>query len=379
MKSLILYAYPPESDGQSLQGDFLRRGIIEAGEEAIPCHFKESYQKEFYLKHSKPDVAFGIGFWGNVPEVITEPLKYGITPVPWFNADGWIANYQKEFNDLDFMFTTSDWVKSLYKRDGVDTNKIVPMHIGIDADLFRPLNNVDSNNGIREMLGIDKTDKIIMTVGGDTASKGSQEMIKALAGVNKEFKNWKYVCKCWPSNGASEWREKEVKLAKKLGIMDNMVFVEDEFTPEFMVPLLNAADVYAAPSRIEGFGMIQVEAMACGKPVISINKMGPGETILHNKTGFLAEVAEEVKLSEEWAFKHMGFTKKHLVKFDNPKTFAYRADVNDLREQTLKLFSDDSLRETMGKNAREHVLKNFRYQDTAKKMLAITKKKLDLE
>jgi len=379
MKSLILYAYPPESDGQSLQGDFLRKGIIEAGEEAIPCHFKKSYQKEYYLKHLKPDVAFSIGFWGNVPDVITEPLKHGITPVPWFNADGWIANYQKEFNDLDLMFTTSDWVKSLYKRDGVDVSKIVPMHIGIDTEIFKPTNDIASNNAIRKMLGINETDKIIMTIGGDTTSKGSQEMMQALAEVNKEFKNWKYVCKAWPSKGALEWRAKEIQMAKDLGIFDNMVFIEDVFTPEFMVPLLNAADIYAAPSRIEGFGMIQVEAMSCGKPVISINKMGPSETIIHNKTGFLADVAEEVQLSEEWAFKHMGFTKDHLVKFDNPKTFAYRADVNQLKEQTLKLLSDDSLRETMGNNAREHVLNNFRYQDISKRMLDITKKRLNLE
>ena len=379
MKNLILYSYPPEADGQSLQGDFLRKGILVAGEEAIPCHFKKSYQKEFYLKHVKPDVAFSIGFWGNVPDVIREPLKYGVKPVPWFNADGWVANYQKEFNDLDLMFTTSEWVKGLYKRDGVDVSKIVPMHIGIDTEMFKPTNDIASNNAIREMLGINKTDKIIMTIGGDTTSKGSQEMMQALAEINKEFKNWKYVCKAWLSKGALEWRKKEIALVKELGIYENMIFIEDTFTPEFMVLLLNAADIYAAPSRIEGFGMIQVEAMSCGKPVISINKMGPGETIIHNKTGFLADVAEEVQLCEEWAFKHMGFTKKHLIKFDHPKTFAYRADIDQLREHTLKLLSDDSLRETMGAQAREHVLKNFDYRDIAKKMLSITKEKLNLE
>jgi len=379
MKNLILYAYPPEADGQSLQGDFLRKGILEAGEEAIPCHFKESFQKEFCMKHLKPDVAFSIGFWGNVPEVIQEPMKHGITPVPWFNADGWVANYQKEFDDLELMFTTSDWVKNIYRRDGCNVNKIVPMHIGIDVNMFKPLNNHESNMFMRKMLGINETDKLIMTIGGDTTSKGSQEMMYALAEVNKEFKNWKYVLKSWPSECGDEWREKEVELSKKLGIFDNMVFIEDEFTPEFMVPLLNAADIYAAPSRIEGFGMIQVEAMACGKPVISINKMGPGETIVHNKTGLLAEVGEEVRLSDEWAFKHMGFSRKHLVKFDHPKTFAYRADVNDLRDHTLKLLSDDSLRETMGAQAREHVVKNFDYRDIAKRMLAITKDRLGLE
>ena len=263
MKCLVLYAHPPEPDGQSLQGDFLYHGLLKNNHKAIPCHFKESYQKEFYLKYEKPDVAFGIGFWGIVPEVITEPLKYGVKPVPWFNADGWVANYQKEFNELDLMFTTSKWVRDVYERDGIDVSNVVPMHIGIDTDFFKPTNDLNSNNNIRKLLGIDPNEKIIMTIGGDTSSKGSQEMLRALAEVNKEFKNWKYICKSWPSDCADEWREKEIKLAKELGIRDKVLFVEDEFSQEFMVPLLNAADIYAAPSRIEGFGMIQVEAMAC--------------------------------------------------------------------------------------------------------------------
>ncbi len=379
MKSLVFYAYPPEPDGQSLQGDFLYKGILNTGNEAIPCHFRDSIQKRFYLKYLKPDVAFGIGFWGNVPDVVRMPLKYGVTPVPWFNADGWVANYQKEFDALDLMFTTSNWVRDIYKRDGNDVSKIIPMHIGIDTGLFKPLNDAQLNSNIRNMLGVQPHEKLIMTIGGDTTSKGSQEMFKALAEVDKEFKNWKYVCKSWPSECAQEWREKEMAMVEELGIKDKVIFLEDEFSPDFMVPFLNAADIYAAPSRIEGFGMIQVEAMSCGKPVISINKMGPCETIKHNETGFLAGVAEEVKLSEEWAFRHMGFTKKHLVKFDHPKTFAYRADVNDLREFTLKLLSDDALRESMGQKAREHVLNNFDYKDISKKMVDITKEKLSLE
>jgi len=99
-------------------------------------------------------------------------------------------------------------------------------------------------------------------------------------------------------------------LAESLGIKDKIIFVDDQFSQEFMVYLLNAADIYAAPSRIEGFGMIQVEAMSCGKPVISINKMGPSETIIHNKTGFLAKVSEEIKLDSEWVYPSMGFEKQ---------------------------------------------------------------------
>ena len=379
MKCLVLYAYPPEPDGCSLQGDMLYKGLLNHKQDATPCHFKESIQKDFYLKHFKPEAAFGIGFWGNVPEIVVEPQKHGVDTVPWFNADGWVANYQEEFDNLDLMFTTSEWVKSIYKRDGVNVSKIIPMHIGIDTDLFKPLNNFNQKSSMRSMLGVKPEEKMILTAGGDVTSKGAQEMFHALAKVNKDFKNWKYVCKSWPSECSSEWREKEEALVKKLGIEDKVIFIEDEFSPEFMVHLLNAADIYAAPSRIEGFGMIQVEAMACGKPVVSINKMGPSETILHNKTGFLAKVAEEIKLSEEWVYPHMGYNSKKLVKFESPKTFAYRADPDDLAKYTSKLLTQDNLREDMGRAARKHAVEKFHYNNISKQMLDITKKKLSLK
>ncbi len=379
MKCLVLFPYPVESDGQSLQGYYLLQGLKYHGVDAVPCHFNNSIQKEFLLRHFNPDVAIGIGFWGNVPEIIQEPLKFGVIPVPWFNADGWVANYKNEFNRLKLMFTTSKWVKSVYERDGVDVSKIIPMHIGIDTELFKPIENKEINLALRRMLGVRDDEIMILTIGGEVTSKGAQEMFKALAQINKEFTNWVYVCKSWPSENSSEWREKEEQLLDELGIKNKVIFVDDVFSPEFMADILNACDIYAAPSRIEGFGMIQVEAMACGKPVISINAGGPAETIIHGKTGFLAGVAEEIKLNEEWAYPYMGFSSRQIIKFDKPKTFAYRANIDDLEKYTLMLLTDEKLRKEMGKAGREHAVKNFDYKVTSKKMLDVIKEKMGLE
>jgi alpha-maltose-1-phosphate synthase len=378
MRCLLLYPYPVEPDGVSLQGYYLALGLRNLGVEVIECHYKESIQKEFYLKYLKPDFVIGIGFWGNVPDILLDPQKYGLEVIPWFNADGWVANYREEFEKLKLMFTTSEWVKSIYKRDGVDVSKIVPMHIGIDTNLFKPNNNSESNLNLRRLLGVKDGELMILTMGGDVTSKGAQEMIKALAQVNKEFTNWVYVCKSWPSECAEKWREFEEALADELGIRDKIIFLDDTFAPEFMVNMLNACDIYAAPSRIEGFGMIQVEAMACGKPVISINVGGPATTIIHNKTGFLAGIAEEVKLTEEWVYPHMGFEEQKKIKFEVPKTFGYRANVEDLRKYTLMLLKNEKLREEMGKAGREHVVKTMDYHVIAKQMLDIIKERLDL-
>lgn len=226
------------------------------------------------------------------------------------------------------------------------------------------------------MLGVRDDEKMILTMGGDVTSKGAQEMMKALAEINRDFKNWRYVCKAWPSEVAHEWRGMEEKLAEELGIREKISFIDDTWSNEFMVNVINACDIYAAPSRIEGFGMIQVEAMACGKPVISINVGGPAETIIHEKTGYLARVADEIKLNEEWAYPSMGFSTRQIVKFNSPKTFAYRANIEDLKNYTLRLLTNPELCKQLGEQGRKHAVENFDYNVIARRMLNVIRERL---
>jgi glycosyltransferase involved in cell wall biosynthesis len=168
-------------------------------------------------------------------------------------------------------------------------------------------------------------------------------------------------------------------LIDKLGLDRGKIqYLSGAFSHDFMAYLLSACDIYAAPSRLEGFGMIQMEAEACGVPVISINVGGPVDTIVHGKTGFLASVANKVELSEEWAYEGMGFAADHKVKFDEPKVFAYRANTAELAEYTLKLLTDDNLRLEMGKSAHEHALANFQYQNVAKKALKLIEENIKI-
>jgi len=53
--------------------------------------------------------------------------------------------------------------------------------------------------------------------------------------------------------------------------------------------VIAAADVVVCPSDFESYGRVNVEAMATGKPVVSTNRGGPSETVLHGETGFLVE------------------------------------------------------------------------------------------
>ncbi|MDD5071866.1 MAG: glycosyltransferase family 4 protein [Patescibacteria group bacterium] len=380
MKIAVLYVHPPEPDGLSIQGNLLYRGLKEIGIEVMPCHYFSSFQKQWVLKAFKPDIAIGIGCWTYVPDIVLSPQANGVIPVPWLVANGWVANYKNILGSLPLVFTTSNWVTGTYKRDGVDTKNFETLPIGFDPKEIRPMSRNDQKiQELRRLLNIQPHEKMILTIGGDVTSKGAQEMLKALAEIDKEFKDWKYVMKHWDSESAEIHGEEERLLIDRLGIPSHkIIYLSGAFSHDFMPYLIAACDVYAAPSRLEGFGMIQMEAEACGRPVLSIDVGGPVDTIIHGKTGFLAAVGEEIKLTEEWAYESMGFDADHKIIFDEPKVLAYRASVPDLVKYLKILLTDDKLREKMGEEAHKHAMANFQYTDVAKQALEMIKEKIKL-
>ncbi len=366
-----------ELDGVSIQGTMLHRGLLHNKHEALCCDREADVEKQLIYKSFKPDVVIGVGYWGDCPAIVEHPQHYGMTPVPWLNADGWVSNYHDILNELPLILVTSNWVKHTYKRDGVTNKNIEVMPIGIDMQEMRPLPRDDIRiEHIRKMLRIKPGQKMILTAGGDTTSKGFQEVLRALGKIDKEFHDWVYVGKSWESRTPYYHYKDELKIMKELGIRRKVRFLDGPLSRDFMCCLLNASDIYAAPSRIDGFGMIQVEAQACGRPVLGIDSMGIKDTVLHGKTGFLAKVGEEIKLKEEWVYKWQGFKKKHIVKFDEPKTMDIRADVDDLAKYLLQMLTDDELREKMGAEGRKHAVKNFDYVKTSENIYNSIEKKL---
>ena len=98
--------------------------------------------------------------------------------------------------------------------------------------------------------------------------------MQALALIDTEAPDWKYVCKVWPQPRTDAQNLADLQLATQLGIEKNVIYTTNVVSRNFMPYLIAACDIYAAPSRLEGFGMLQVEAGACGKPVIGMRRHG---------------------------------------------------------------------------------------------------------
>jgi glycosyltransferase involved in cell wall biosynthesis len=170
----------------------------------------------------------------------------------------------------------------------------------------------------------------------------------------------------------------DLEMAAHLGIEKNVTYATNTISRNFMPYLIGACDIYAAPSRLEGFGMPQVEAGACGKPVLGIKAMGMLDTIIDGETGFLAKVARKIDVDQVILGDESGYKDRHKVIFKEPRTVDYRADVHDIASYLMILMTDVKLREKMGRAARDHVVKNFDYRVVAKQFVQLMSDKLGI-
>ena len=379
MKVLVLYEYPPSPGGLATQGDLLYKGLQELGVDVHAVHLESALEKEWYYHWFKPDVVVGIGYWGHTPQLVLHPLRHGVQPVPWLVADGYIANYQEVLNALPLILVTSNWVKEMYVRDGINGDKIEVLPVGCPTDTFRPHDKNDPKVAeVRNFFGIAPDQLMILTLGGDAASKGAREVMQALAMIDLKAPSWKYVCKVWPQPRTTIQNQLDLELATNLGIEKKVTYATNIISREFMPYLLSACDIYAAPSRLEGYGMPQVEAGACGKPVISINAMGMRDTLVQGKTALLAKVAQKIVVNEVLLTME-GDSEAKKVIFNPPRTVDYRADVNDIAKYLLELMNDAPLRDKMGQAGRKRAVEHFDYRVVAKRFVRIMEERLGIK
>ena len=379
MKVLVLYDYPPSPAGLATQGYLLHKGLDELGVDVYSAHFESAQEKEWYYRWFEPDIVVGVGYWGHTPHLVLHPQRYGVQTVPWLVADGYMANYHEVLDALPLILVTSRWVKKVYGRDGLSGENIEVLPVGCDTDAFIPRDKNDPKvSAVREALGVAPDQIMILTIGGDATSKGAQEVMQALAINDTKAPDWKYVCKVWPQPRTEQQNLVDLQLATQLGIEKNVVYTTNVISRNFMPYLLAACDIYAAPSRLEGFGMIQVEAAACSKPVIGIKAMGMLDTMAHGQKAFLAGIAQEVRMRETMLGNESGHERGHRVVFKKPRTVDYRASVHDIANYLMDLMQNAEVRKKMGEAGRKRAIEHYDYRVIAKRFLELVSGKLGI-
>ena len=195
-------------------------------------------------------------------------------------------------------YYTSEYIRRVYGK------KADVSYLGVDAKLFKP-------------LGI-KPEKFVLSVGRLQQLKRHDLTIRALSLIPEKHRpKFVIIADRESARNASELKA----LARDLNVDLDMIF---NITDAELVNWYNRATVVTYTPIREPFGLVAIEAMACGTPVIGIREGGLQESILDGETGFLIDA--------------------------KPQACA---------KAIQTLFDDSHLREKMGQAAIEHVRKNW--------------------
>jgi phosphatidyl-myo-inositol dimannoside synthase len=181
----------------------------------------------------------------------------------------------------------SRFTAELVKKAGGDPARIEIVHPACDVNRFRPV--APSRELRAELLGCAERTPVIVSVGRLVERKGCDMTIRALPKVIATFPNAVYLIV-----GDGPYRQELEALSVAVGVRDYVRFAgnQDEKLPDIYA----LSDVFAMPSRarlescdVEGFGLVYLEANACGKPVIAGRSGGVPDAVTDGVTGLLVD------------------------------------------------------------------------------------------
>lgn len=220
-----------------------------------------------------------------IPFVVTAH-GYDIYDLPFRDAE-WKERTEAILNAADVVVTVSNSNRECVKRLNVTAPvKVVPN--GFRHDLFYPM----GMETCRKALNLPINRKILLSVGNLVEVKGYTHLIDAISEVVRERTD--ILCLIV---GRGELKHRLEKKVSSLGLEQYVRLIGGK--PHSEIPLwMNACDLFVLPSLRESFGIVQVEAMACGKPVVATKNGGSEEIVTPGKTGLLCDVADPRGLAE---------------------------------------------------------------------------------
>ncbi len=204
----------------------------------------------------------------------------------------WMA--RRVFRNAERVIANSRNTAELLKDDWrLGDDQVAVLHPGVDVDYFVP---ADPDPAVRSKLGWGDR-PVILTVGRLQKRKGHDQLIRALPEIRKHVPDVLYAIV-----GDGPEHDRLRQLAADQGV-EELVDFRGEVGDEEIRSCYQQCTVFALPNRtvdgdFEGFGMVLIEAQACGKPVLAGDSGGTRETMVVAKTGELVDCSTASNLVE---------------------------------------------------------------------------------
>ncbi|HUX65315.1 glycosyltransferase family 4 protein [Sulfuricella sp.] len=233
----------------------------------------------------------------------------------------------------DRVIANSEFTRNELIKMDVNPTRIALIYPGVDVARFRPgLACAD----LRQSVNVTSDGKLILSVGRLSRRKGFDRIIQALPALIHTGLNVQYAV-----IGIGEDQEYLLNLARAHGVAER-VHLLGHVSADDLPRWYNACDIFAMPNReihgdTEGFGMVFLEAAACGKPSLAGIAGGTGAAVLDEETG---------------------------LRLDG-------TDGQKIHAALVRLLGDTILAAQLGKNGLTRAVKEFSWDSVAAKTLAL--------
>ena len=279
-----------------------------------------------------------------IPLVVTvhslEPLR------PWkreqlgggYDFSCWIEKTALEMADA-VIAVSEETKRDVLRLFHVDPARVPVIYNGIDPEEYQP---VQSQCALRR-LGVNPHQPYILFVGRITRQKGIIHLVNAIKYLDPGFQI--VLCAGAPDTPEIAAEMKQAVAAAQRARSD-VIWIEEMLDNRSKVELYSHAGVFVCPSIYEPFGIINLEAMACGTAVVASAVGGIREVVRHGETGYLVAVEQ----MQESPFEPV-----------QPARFA-----RDLAVRVNELMADPAKRIAFGKAGRQRALEVFSWSSIAR-------------
>lgn len=262
-----------------------------------------------------------------------------LTKIPYwilvYGTDAWDVQDQgkiKALHAADKIISISSYTRDrIIKEQGVPADKFSILPVTFDAQRFK----ISPKPAyLLHRYGLDLKQPILLTVGRLASSdryKGYDQILHALPKICLSIPNIHYIIV-----GKGDDRSRLEQLIHQLQLQDCVTLAG--FIPDReLCDHYNLCDVFAMPSKGEGFGIVYLEALACGKPALGGNQDGAIDALCQGELGALVDPDDVDAIAQ---------TLIQILHGTYPNSLMYEPEL--LRQKVIEYFSFDSFKKTLG-------------------------------
>ena len=323
---------------------FINSQLAKISNNIIPVQHIEGFFKAYkIIKDENVDIihlhCFNntsiIGFFAK--KILKKPLIANLIgddiydPIVPVHENQW-KYYSRVINKSSAIVAACTFGKKLIKeKTGKEDIKIIPW--GIDTNKFKRLEISDTSH-LKKKYDIADTDKVVIAVQRPDSRKKVEILIHAAKKVIDKIPNTKFLIV-----GDGPERAKLENLTKELHLAQNVIFT-GKISEDELIRCYSIADIFSIHTLHEGFGIVYIEAMSMGLPIVTTYAHGNEDIIENGKNGFMVEPNNPDKLAEKIIFLLVNDEIRNEIARHNREEAVEKYDLNNIARRWKELYCE---------------------------------------